>query len=72
MRIKPQTDLPLETQLIPGQLIDKKLKNLTILNIEYPLGFGAFHLLEEVLENVQEIIGRDLPEENTTNIDGEE
>jgi len=54
-RIKPGTNLELETQIIPGKLVSKELENLTILNVQYPLGFGAFHLLEEVLENVQEM-----------------
>ncbi len=56
IRIPPQTSLYSETQIIPGKLISKKLKDLIILNIEYPLGFAAFHLLEEVLENAQKIL----------------
>ncbi|MBU2592231.1 hypothetical protein KKD61_02100 [Patescibacteria group bacterium] len=54
-RIKPQDETSLETQIIPGKLISEKLKGLLVLNIEYPLGFTAFHLLEEILENVQNI-----------------
>jgi len=57
MRIKPSGGFNLETQIIPGKLISPKLKNLIALNVEAPLGFAAFHLLEEVLENVQEIKG---------------
>ncbi len=52
IRLEPETNLELESQIIPGKLISKKLKNLAVLNVEYPLGFGAFHLLEEILENV--------------------
>ncbi len=55
LRLQPKTNLELETQIIPGKLIDKKFTNMAILNVEYPLGFGAFHLLEEVLENTQSI-----------------
>ena len=55
-RIKSHTSLSLEAQLIPGKLIRPSLKELTILNIEYPLGFTAFHLLGEVLENTENII----------------
>ena len=57
LRIKPSQYLPLETQLIPGRLISNRLKEITILNIEYPLGFTAFHLLEEVLENASQVKG---------------
>lgn len=55
LRLQPETNLELETQIIPGKLVDKSLDDLVILNIEYPLGFGAFHLLEEILENVQDM-----------------
>jgi hypothetical protein len=55
VRLHSHKHLDLETQIIPGEIIDKKLKDLVILNSEYPLGFGAFHLLEEILENVHDI-----------------
>jgi len=55
VRLHPHKHLDLETQIIPGEIIDKKLKDLVVLNSEYPLGFGAFHLLEEILENVHDI-----------------
>lgn len=57
LRIPPQTDLSLETQIIPGKLLDKKLTDLIILNIEYPLGFSAFHILEEILEETKHVKG---------------
>lgn len=57
IRIRSQKDINLETQIIPGKLLSKKLKDTILLNVEYPLGFAAFHLLEEVLENVREIKG---------------
>ncbi|MFH1561069.1 MAG: hypothetical protein ABID04_00620 [Patescibacteria group bacterium] len=57
VRIPPQQDLPLETQIIPGKLISPGLKDLNVLNIEYPLGFTAFHILEEILENVKQVKG---------------
>ncbi len=55
LRLHPDKHLDLETQIIPGKIIDKSLKDLVILNSEYPLGFGAFHLLEEILENVHDM-----------------
>lgn len=54
-RLQPETNLDIEAQLIPGRLISKKNSDMFILNVEYPLGFGAFHLLEEILENTQKI-----------------
>lgn len=57
IRIPSQTNLHLETQIIPGKLISRKLKDLIVINIEYPLGFAAFHLLEEILENTQQMKG---------------
>ncbi len=57
LRIAPNTNLELETQLIPGKILDEKLKDYTLINTEYPLGFTAFHLLEEIFENTQEING---------------
>ncbi len=57
IRLPPTDHLPLETQIIPGRLISSRLKEAVLLNIEYPLGFAAFHLLEEVLENSQKVLG---------------
>ncbi len=55
LRIEPNTTLELETQIIPGKLIDSRLQNHAVINIEYPLGFGAFHILEEVFENKHQL-----------------
>lgn len=47
----------------PRIAVNKKLvkhlkkSNALILNFDYPLGFGAYGLLEEILENAQEIRG---------------
>ncbi len=54
-RIAPNTNLELETQLIPGEILNEKLNNYSIINIEYPLGFSSFHILEEIFENTQEM-----------------
>lgn len=56
-RIAPNSNLELETQLIPGKNLNKKLADYTLINIEYPLGFSAFHILEEIFENTQELKG---------------
>jgi hypothetical protein len=55
LRIEPETNLEIETQIIPGKLFNEKLSDTAVLNIEYPLGFSAYHLLEEVLENTRDI-----------------
>lgn len=65
--------LDINTQIIPvrslakSEFIDGRLKisdsnklsnsDALIFNIDYPLGFAAYHILSEILENVQEIKG---------------
>lgn len=57
VRIPAGKDFAIETQIIPGRLLNEKIRNAAILNIEYPLGFAAFHTLEEVLENKDNVLG---------------
>jgi len=60
-QIIPVKNLPNSTYLDPRLKISKtqKIKNsdAIIFNIDYPLGFAAYHVLSEILENVNHLNG---------------
>jgi hypothetical protein len=60
-QIFPVSSLPHSKYLDPRLQLSKieKLKksNSLIFNIDYPLGFTAYHILTEVLENIDEVRG---------------
>lgn len=61
LQIFPVASLPhsknLDSRLKISHAAKLALSNALIINIDYPLGFAAYHVLSEVLENINDIRG---------------